>query len=177
MTSASTLDLYGRLTAPDTLVIERLLPGPVERIWSYLTDSDKRAKWLAAGEMPQTVGAEFTLTWRNDTLTTPPGARPDGFGAEHSATCRLLAVTPPHRLVYDWPGVGEVEIALAPEGTEVRLTLTHRRTPDRGMRVMVGAGWHAHLDILSARISGREPAPFWDRWRTLRADYDARLPG
>jgi uncharacterized protein YndB with AHSA1/START domain len=39
---------YGVLTAPDTLRIERLLPGPIERVWQYLTDSDKRATWLAA---------------------------------------------------------------------------------------------------------------------------------
>ena len=27
---------YGVLTAPDTLRIERLLPGPIERVWQYL---------------------------------------------------------------------------------------------------------------------------------------------
>ena len=41
---------YGVLTAPDTLRIERLLPGPIERVWQYLTDSDKRATWLAVGK-------------------------------------------------------------------------------------------------------------------------------
>lgn len=32
MTPAETLEAYGRLTAPDTLQIERLLPGPIERV-------------------------------------------------------------------------------------------------------------------------------------------------
>ncbi|MBB3059863.1 uncharacterized protein YndB with AHSA1/START domain [Microbulbifer rhizosphaerae] len=33
---------YGVMTAADTLRIERLLPGPLERVWQYLVDSDKR---------------------------------------------------------------------------------------------------------------------------------------
>lgn len=56
MTPAETLEAYGRLTAPDTLQIERLLPGPIERVWSYLTESEKRRKWLASGDMPLTRG-------------------------------------------------------------------------------------------------------------------------
>ena len=34
-------DTYGVQTAPDTVRIERLLPGPIERLWAYLTESDK----------------------------------------------------------------------------------------------------------------------------------------
>src|SRR3954453_9082047 len=50
-------DAYGRVTGPTTLKIERLLPGPLERIWGYLTDSKLRRKWLAAGTMEMKVGA------------------------------------------------------------------------------------------------------------------------
>ena len=35
---------YGTKTAPDTLRIERTLPGPIERVWTYLTDPAKRAR-------------------------------------------------------------------------------------------------------------------------------------
>ena len=42
---------YAVVTAPGTVRIERLLPGPIGRIWSYLTESDKRSQWLAAGNM------------------------------------------------------------------------------------------------------------------------------
>ena len=38
---------YGELIEPTTLKIQRLLPGPVERIWAYLTDSELRRKWMA----------------------------------------------------------------------------------------------------------------------------------
>ena len=50
-------DAYGALIEPTTLKIQRLLPGPIERIWAYLTDSDLRRKWLAAGAMEMKVGA------------------------------------------------------------------------------------------------------------------------
>lgn len=175
--TADTLDLYGTLAAPDTLRIERLLPGPIERVWSWLTDSDRRRKWLAAGDMPLAKGAEFTLTWRNDELTTPPGARPEGFGAEHSMTSRILAIDPPRRLAFTFGNNGEVEITLAPKGDGVLLTLTHTRIPDRNMRVMVSSGWHAHLDVLKARLEGTEAAPFWDSWQKLKDDYETRIAG
>src|SRR6185369_2273321 len=64
---------YGTLIEPATLKIERLLPGPIERIWSYLTDGDMRRKWLAAGKMELKVGAPFELVWRHAELTDPPG--------------------------------------------------------------------------------------------------------
>jgi uncharacterized protein YndB with AHSA1/START domain len=177
MTTSDTLDAFGKLVAPDTLRIERLMPGPIDRVWSYLIDGDKRRKWLAAGEMPQAPGGEFTLTWRNDELTSPPGARPDGFSTEHSMKSRVVEMQPPHRLVFTWGEAGEVSIDLVPEGDRVHLTLVHTRIAERPARIMIGAGWHAHLDVLAARLGGDDCAPFWDTWQRLRAEYDARLPG
>jgi hypothetical protein len=40
----------------------------------------------------------------------------------------------------------------------------------------VSAGWHMHLDILVARASDKEPAPFWYGWARLQQEYDRRLP-
>jgi uncharacterized protein YndB with AHSA1/START domain len=42
MNDLAKLDPYGVLIEPATLKIQRLLPGPVERVWAYLTDSDLR---------------------------------------------------------------------------------------------------------------------------------------
>ncbi len=53
MTTMLTEGNYGVLTEPATLTIERLLPGPVERAWSYLTDSELRRQWMAAGAMEE----------------------------------------------------------------------------------------------------------------------------
>lgn len=170
------IDAYGKLTEPTTLTIQRILPGPIERIWAYLTESDKRRQWLAAGDLQQKAGTPFTFTWRNDQLTTPPGNRPDGWPEEHSMEQRVIAVEPPHHLVIGWGKSGEVRFDLEPRGDKVLLTLVHRGLPGRPDLLNIAGGWHAHLDILVARVSGAEPAPFWDHWALVRADYDKRLP-
>lgn len=176
MNETATLGPYGVLSEDATLTIERLLPGPIERVWAYLTESDLRRRWLAAGDMELKVGAPFELVWRHAELTDPPGERPDGFGDEHRMESRITELDPPRKIAFTWSGSGDVSIELTPEGDEVLLTLIHRRLPDRRMLLMVGAGWHAHLDLLVARAHGTEPAPFWDAWVRLKQDYDTRLP-
>jgi hypothetical protein len=55
-------------------------------------------------------------------------------------------------------------------------TMVHSRLPDRNTMLNVGAGWHMHLDILAARLTGGTPAPFLDGWAQLKSEYDVRLP-
>jgi uncharacterized protein YndB with AHSA1/START domain len=176
MTELANLDAYGVLTEPATLRIQRLLPGPVERVWAYLTESELRRKWLGAGEMEMKVGAPFELVWRNDELTNPPGKRPPGFGEEHRMQSRITELDPPRKLAIAWQGSGDVSFELEPKGNEVLLTVIHRRLPDRSTLLKVSAGWHMHLDILVARATRKEPAPFWDGWSRLQKEYDRRLP-
>ncbi len=167
---------YGTLTEPTTLQIRRLLPGPAERVWAYLTQGDLRRQWLAAGDMEMKVGAPFTLTWRNDEFTAPGDKRPEGLPAEHSMPSRITELDPPRKLAFAWNNSGEVSFELAPKGDKVLLTVTHRRLPDRAMLLKVAAGWHAHLDVLVARATGVAPPSFWAKWARLQQDYDARLP-
>lgn len=169
-------DIYGELIEPTTLKIQRRLPGPVERVWAYLTESEMRRKWLAAGEMEMKVGAPFELVWRNNELTNPTGERPAGFGDEHRMQSRIVEVDPPRKLVFTWGNSGDVSFELESRGADVLLTVIHRRLPDRGTMLMVGAGWHMHLDVLVARVSGEEPEPFWDGWSRLKTEYEKRLP-
>jgi uncharacterized protein YndB with AHSA1/START domain len=176
MTALATLDAYGVLTEPRTVKIQRLLPGPIERVWAYLTESELRRQWLAAGQMEMKVGAPVELVWRNDELTDPPGERPPGVGCEHRMESRITELDPPRKLAIAWQGSGDVSFELDPKGNEVLLTVIHRRLPDRNTMLMVGAGWHMHLDILVARATGKEPEPFWDGWSRLKQDYDQRLP-
>jgi uncharacterized protein YndB with AHSA1/START domain len=172
----ATLNAYGTLIEPATLKLERLLPGPIDRVWAYLTDTDLRRQWLAAGTMELKVGAPFVFVWRNDELTSPPGQRPPGFAEEHSMQSRITELDPPRMLVFTWGESGEVSIQLDTKDKDVLLTLIHRRVSDRKNLLMVGAGWHMHLDILVARLAGTEPAPFWDGWSRLQQDYDRRMP-
>jgi len=176
MNQRATPDAFGTLIEPATLKIQRLLPGPIERIWAYLTDSDLRRKWLASGEMQMKAGAPFELVWRNNELTDPPGERPPGFSGEHRMNSRIVEVDPPHKLTFTWGESGEVTFELAQAGERVLLTVIHRRLPDRNMTLMVGAGWHMHLDILVARATSTEPEPFWDGWSRLKKEYDRRVP-
>ena len=176
MNDLATMDAYGVLTEPATLKIQRLLPGPIERVWAYLTESDLRRQWLAAGQMQMQVGAPFELVWRNDELNDPPSHRPAGFAEEQRMQSRITEIDPPRKLAFAWSGSGDVSFELEPKGDEVLLTLIHRRLPDRATMLTIGAGWHMHLDILVARASGEEPDPFWDGWSRLREEYERRIP-
>ncbi|MDF1635466.1 SRPBCC family protein [Mycoplana sp. MJR14] len=175
MTEVLTLDAYGSLTEPATLTLQRLLPGPIERVWSYLTESELRRKWLAAGDMELKVGAPFEFVWRNDELSDAPGTRPEGFSEEHRMQSRITELDPPRKIAFSWSRSGDVSIELEPKGSEVLLTLVHRRLPDRATMEMVGAGWHVHLDVLVERVSGKAPEAFWPRWTRLRSEYARRL--
>jgi uncharacterized protein YndB with AHSA1/START domain len=176
MTQAATLDDYGVLTAPLSLRIERVLPGPIERVWAYLTQEDLRRQWMAYGQMEQREGAEFELVWRNNELTNPPGARPDGYPDEHRMKSTILEIDPPRKLRFTWMQ-GEVTFELRPSGDKVVLTVDHKRISDRKNLLSVSAGWHAHLDLLAARIAGKAPAqPHWDHWANLHKEYEQRIP-
>lgn len=176
MTDLATPDTYGTLIEPTTLKIQRVLPGPIERVWAYLTESDLRRQWLASGEMEMKVGSTFEFVWRNDELTNPPGQRPPGFSGEHRMEGSITEVDPPRKLAITWGSTGGVTFELERKGDHVLLTLIHSRVLDRTMRLNVSAGWHMHLDVLAARMEGTETGPFWDGWLRLKEEYDGRLP-
>ncbi len=177
MTLMTTADNYGVVREDATLTIERLLPGPIELVWSYLTDSDRRRLWLAAGAMEEKVGAPVELVWRNDELTDPPGTRPDGMSEEHRMTCEVLEIAAPHRLAISWGSTGGVTFTLQEQGSEVLLTITHHRVTDPTVLLNVSAGWHAHVDVLEAKLRGTAATPHWDNFTRVRGEYAARLAG
>jgi len=176
MTQAATPEGFGVLSEDATLTLERLLPGSIDRVWAYLTESDLRRQWMASGVMDMRVGGAVELVWRNDELSRRGGGKPEEFGEEHRLESEITELDPPHRLSISWGDTGAVTFELEPVGDMVRFTVTHRRIPDRSTMLNVSAGWHAHLDVLAARIAGEEPGPFWDHWIALKAEYDQRLP-
>ncbi|MER9493156.1 SRPBCC family protein [Mesorhizobium sp. M0006] len=177
MNQMNSFDGYAHLIQPATLRIERLLPGTRERVWEYLTQSDLRCKWLAAGDMEMEEGSSFELVWRNDELTDPPGDRPASFsGGEQRMHNQIVECDPPRKLTITWNGSGNVTFELAQRGDDVLLTLVHRRLPDRSSLMMHAAGWHVHLDLLVARVAAEKPEPFWDSFSRIVAEYDRRLP-
>lgn len=176
MSTSAPPDAYGTLTEPATLTLQRVLPGPIERVWAHLTESELRRKWLAAGEMKEGSGTSFEFVWRNDELACPPSARPAGFPDEHRMQCLIKEFDPPRKLVFTWNGSGDVSFELEPQGKDVRLTLVHRRVADRSTLLNIGAGWHMHLDLLVATVRNSAAEPFWDGWQRLKREYDQRLP-
>ena len=126
--------------------------------------------------MEMKAGSPFELTWRNDELSDPPGARPEGFPEQHSMQSRITELEPMRKLSIAWNNSGDVTFELEPRGSKVLLTLIHRRLPDRATMLNISAGWHMHLDLLVARATGKQPEPFWDGWARLKTEYDPRLP-
>lgn len=181
--SATTRDGYGIVTAPDTVRIERVLPGPIERVWSYLTDSDKRGRWLAEGRMDLRVGGRVEHVFRNNALTEnddPPPARYADIADEARMDGRITACEPPRLLSYTWSesagAASEVTFELSTKKEDVLLVLTHRRLANRDEMLGVAAGWHAHLDILADRLAGRTPPGFWATHTRLEREYDKLIP-
>lgn len=173
---------YGTVTAPGTVRIERMLPGPIERVWAYLTESGKRGVWLAAGDMDLRVGGRVELVFRNSELTEndePPPAKYADIAGEARMRGTITACNPPRLLSYTWGeayGESEVCFELTPRTEEVLLVVTHRRLATRESMVSVAGGWHAHLGILADRLAGRTPPGFWATHTRLEAEYERRIP-
>jgi uncharacterized protein YndB with AHSA1/START domain len=174
--SLSAEQSYGKVVAPRTIEMQRLLPGPIERVWDYLTKSELRRQWLASGEMELKVGAPCELVWHHDKITDPPGTRPESMNSESHLPSRITVCEPPRKLGFMFWSDSEVIFELKPAGSKVLLTLNHRALPSRSMMVGVSAGWHSHLDGLVARLSDRKIENFWDHWRANKDTYETRIP-
>lgn len=173
---------HASLIAADTARIRRLLPGPIERVWAYLTESDKRSQWLAGGAMELHVGGKVELLFRHAELSDEPGAPPPRHAdmeRGHLNTGRITACDPPHLLAYTWGenhgDPSEVRFELEPRDGKVLLTVTHRRLDGRDTLRSVAGGWHTHLDILADRLHGRAPPNFWKTYERIAAEYGERF--
>ncbi|NZA27371.1 SRPBCC family protein [Luteimonas sp. SJ-92] len=176
-------EAYAERVAADTVRIERLLPGPLERVWEYLTDPEKRRLWLAAGAIELHVGGRSELLFHNDALTghdDAPPAKYAGCGGPVALAGRVTACAPPRLLAYTWGGedddASEVRFELQERDDAVLLVLTHRRLRGRDTMISVASGWHAHLGVLLDRLHGRAPASFWPAHTRLESEYALRLP-
>ena len=157
--TAGTKERHGVITEAGTIVFERLLPGPIERVWDYLTDSEKRGKWLATGPLDQKPGGKIELFFRNGDLSPVKEPTPERFkGMEKGVTlrCEVTECRKPNLLSFLWGDDGsEVTFELEMQGKDVLLRLTHRRLPSRAMALNVAGGWHTHLGILIDHQIGR----------------------
>jgi uncharacterized protein YndB with AHSA1/START domain len=135
----------GRMGTAAMVRFERMLPGPIERVWEFLTDTARLPGWFGDGTIEPRAG-----------------------GAVHLMNGHVRGVVtqwdPPRRLAYTWnvfnPGEDKSDypesyltIALESLGGEVLLTLTHLPVLER-FEKQNAMGWHTYLDMLGAAIRG-----------------------
>jgi uncharacterized protein YndB with AHSA1/START domain len=172
-------DDIGTVLSPTEVRFRRLLPGPVEVVWAYLTDSKKRGEWFASGPMEPRVGAKVTLRFKHADLSPRKAPPPERFkemdAKGHEWSCTITEYDPPRRLAFTLESSSEVVFELAPQGDQVLLTLTHRKLANRHEIMGVSGGWHTHLAVLVDKACGRVPPAFWDLWRTIDGQYAERI--
>jgi len=175
---------YGVFTEPGTIQFERLLPGPPERIWEYLTKSELKAKWFSAGDVEPRVGGKVEFKFKHSDLSVTDDPIPEKYKHMQDGTYFEGKVTiwdPPRLLSYTWGEetgeVSEVTYELIPKKNDkVLLRLTHRRLgDDPTILISVASGWHTHLGILIDRLEGNEPKGFWSVHNKMEDVYRKQI--
>lgn len=162
---------FGTILGAHTLRFERLLPCSLEGAWNYLTDPAFLGTWLAKGVVEQRAGGKVELHFDVEEI---PERKREG-AVVHGLVKRC---EPQKMLAYSWGSCATasdsdsvVTFELRPEGDDVRLTLTHEGLAS-SILARCGAGWHTHLDILTARIAAQRPQAFLETWRRLVPEYE-----
>ncbi len=177
------METFGKIIASGTVRFQRLLPGSVEKIWAYLTESEKRGKWLAPGELEPRVGGKVTLIFRHQDLSPEKETVPERYQSYTDGATMEGQVTqwdPPHTLAYTWgessEDFSEVIFELEAKGEHTLLTLTHRKLgADREVNISVSSGWHTHLGILTDHLAGQTPKGFWKVHLEVEKEYARML--
>lgn len=175
------MKVHGIITKPGTIRFERLLPGPIEKVWAYLTESEKKAKWLAGGDVEPRVNGKVELIFQHKNLSEKDVPIPEKYKNMEDGsyfTGRVKTFEPPKLLCYSWGEdngeESEVTFELIPkENNRVLLILTHRRLgDDKDILISVASGWHTHLGILADRLNSKQPQGFWKVHNRLEQDYE-----
>jgi uncharacterized protein YndB with AHSA1/START domain len=165
----SILDLH-------TVEFKRLLPGPIELAWDYLTKQELLKTWFADVTIEPRVGGAVTIRFSDDESCNSTGVR---------GTVREFHR--PHIVAFTWfqqrlqsdgsrQGVdeGSVRFELAERGEKVLLTLLHTGLPINEL-ANHSAGWHAFLNNLDSLMSGRGKIDFMAVFRDLHPRYVERI--
>lgn len=169
-----------KFTGPGELRLLRVLPGPIERVWQYVSDPEKRARWFAAGILEQKQGGRVELLMRQAAFA-PEETPPEKYQHMHKTGViiagRVIRCEPPHLLIFTFGSDdSEVTFELKTQGSQVLLVLTHRAKggdlPDLGN---FAAGWHTHISLLVAEVEGTRRPPYWPTHNRLSLEYQKML--
>jgi uncharacterized protein YndB with AHSA1/START domain len=134
-------------TAPTrTVVVEKDMPHPPEKIWRALTQAPLIESWLMANDFRPEVGHKFTLR------STPV---PNWNGI---IDCEVLLVEPDSRLSYSWGTMGMASVVawtLTPTegGTHVRMEHSGFRSEEDASYKGATYGWKKFIGSLE-RVAG-----------------------
>lgn len=161
---------------PAEVRLVRLLPGPIDRVWDYIIDPEKRARWFCGGVWDQKAGGKVVFAMRHKNLApdeTPPAeyAKVQDPGVTFEG--RVIRCEPPRLLEFTFGGEDSVvTFELAPEGDKVRLLLSHRASgPDLAEVGSFATGWHIHFGMLIALLEGAPRPGFWSEYARLKPLY------
>ena len=173
---------YGKLLDDSTVRFERLLPGPIERVWRYLTEGDLRAQWLCGGDVVTAVDGHVDMHFHNASLSSEADIpRPEKFremSEKMSFTGTVTRCEPPRLLEHTWEFADENSLVcyeLSEQDDKVLLVLTHRRLETPKIVFDVSGGWHTHLNILEDVLAQRPLRPFYRMVEQYEAEYPERL--
>ena len=124
-----------------TLVIEREMPHPPEKIWRALTQSSLMEEWLMKNDFQPEVGHRFTFR-------ATPMAKWNGV-----IDCEVKAVEPYSRLSYSWGSLGMesvVTFTLTPteSGTHLRMEQSGFRPDQEANYKGANYGWQKFIGNL-----------------------------
>ena len=174
-------DSYAEFPQRGELRIVRLLPGPIERVWEFLTDPAKRARWFAGGATEPRAGGRIEFVMHHKNLSpgeTAPAKYAQVQDPGVTFEGRVLRYERPHVLSYTFGAENsQVTFELQPQGEHVLLILTHRSEgddiPEQGN---YAGGWHTHLALLVALLEGTPLPKFWATNARLHAHYQQVAP-
>ena len=137
------------MTTTRTLVIERDLPYPPEKVWRALTESSLIAEWLMNNDFQPIVGHTFAFR------ATPA---PNWNGVIDS---EVLIVEPHRKLSYSWGTLGlasTVTWTLTPAGTGTHVRMEHSGFGSEQDAAYKGAsyGWQKFLGGLERVVAGMQ---------------------
>ena len=135
-----------RTTETRSVVVERELPHPPEKIWRALTQPHLIEEWLMQTDFQPQVGRRFNMR------RTP---RPD---VNVVVDCEVLVVEPQKTLAYTWSAFdleGVVTWTLTPTDIGTRLRMEQQGFRPDQMRAFAGAtaGWRRSLQSLEQLLA------------------------
>src|SRR5258708_7291597 len=111
-------DDRAQFPAPGEIRIMRSLPGPIERIWTHLTDPEKRSRWFAGGPMELRVGGKVELFFQHK-IIAPGETPPEKYAKVHNEGFKMpgtiLRCEPPRVLSYTFDDNSAVTFELIPQ--------------------------------------------------------------